>query len=166
MPSTDPGLFDGRLLIEIEAWDWALDVRLSPNAAPIETRFQGGLNYSRPIVVTGRIQAPRGHRGKGIRVWISPFGPELSFDAGLDRLGQLRDRSKDQLEQQLEARLYLPEGALGPALTALATVWRYIHLWTDEELAEVAGVTAFSFSADIPPRLMEWAGAGLSPASA
>lgn len=154
----DPGVFDGRLLVEIEAWDWALDVRLSPDVTPMEHRFQGGINYSRPIIVTGRLRAPELYRGKSVRLWITPFGPELSFDSDLDRVGKFQDRSKDQLEYEFEGSLYLPESALGPTLTSLAAKWKFVHIWTDEQPADVAYVTAFSFSASIPPRVTDWAG--------
>jgi hypothetical protein len=128
----------------------------------LEYRFQGGLNYSRGIEVIGRVRAPDPHRGKLMRIWLSPFGPETAFGTdGLDRVGQFyRDRS-DEIGSDFQASLYLPEQALSPAVTCLSSVWRYLDIWIAEDQGDEAAVTAFSFSATIHPNLKEWAGADL-----
>ena len=38
--TTDPGFFDGRLMVEIGDWDWNLHVRLSSPLTPPEARFE------------------------------------------------------------------------------------------------------------------------------
>jgi hypothetical protein len=54
----DAEFFNGRFMVEIEAWDWPIYVGISPDAIPPEYRFQGGLGYSRGIDITGRLRAP------------------------------------------------------------------------------------------------------------
>jgi hypothetical protein len=158
----DAGFFDGRLMVEIREWDWNLYLALSHPKVPKKYRFQGGLNYSRGVEIIGRVRAPNPHRGKLMRIWLSPFGPETTFGAGgLDRVGQFyRDRT-DEIESDFQANLHLPEDALSPAITCLSSVWRYLDIWIDEYRGDEAAVTAFSFSASIHPKLKEWAGADL-----
>lgn len=159
----DAGFFDGRFMVEIAEWNWAVYVGLSPQTVPVEYRFQGGLNYSRGIEITGRVRAPNLHRGKLMRIWISPFGPEIDFGAdGLDRVGQFYKDRPDAIGSNFQASLHLPEEALSPAITCLSSVWRYLDLWIDHYEGDEAAVTAFSFSANVHPNLAEWAGADLS----
>lgn len=157
--TTDPGFFDGRLMVEIGDWDWNLHVRLSSPLTPPEARFQGGLNYTRGIELIGRIRAPHTHRGMQTRVWISPFGPEIAFGPrGLDDVGRLYWKRDDALGSGLRASLLLPESALAPALTCLSSVWKYLDIWAADDDGAEASVTAFSFCASIHPNLAEWAG--------
>lgn len=90
----DAGFFSGRFMVEIRQWDWNLYLALSHPKVPKKYRFQGGLNYSRGVEIIGRVRAPNPLRGKLMRIWLSPFGPEIKFGAGgLDRVGQFsRDR--------------------------------------------------------------------------
>ena len=156
----DEGFFDGRIMVEIAAWDWALYVGLlNQPSTPVEYQFQGGLNYSRGINITGRIRAPSSHRGELMRIWISPFGPGLDFGAeGLDNVGRFYRSRPDAPRPGLEASLLLPESALPQALTCLSSVWRYLDIWTAEAEGDEAPITAFSFSASIHPNLADWAG--------
>src|SRR4051812_48264554 len=90
----DPGFFDGRLLVEIEAWDGNLHVGLSSDGTPPEYRFQGGLNYTRGFDIQGRIAAPGAYRGRTIRIWLSPFGSDMRFGPdAMDEVGQLHSFS-------------------------------------------------------------------------
>lgn len=157
--TTDPGFFDGRYLIEIMGWDWTLYVGISHPSTPVEHRFQGGLNYSRGIEVAGRVRAPAIHRGKRVRIWVSPFGAETAFGAeGLGDVGRLYTNRADALKSDLQVSLNLPEVALSPALTSLASVWKYLDIWTSDDGQDEADVTAYSFSASIHPNLAGWAG--------
>jgi len=155
----DAAFFNGRFMVEIREWDWNFHLALSHPEVPLEYRFQGGLNYSRGIEVIARVRAPNLHRGKLMRIWLSPFGSETTFGLdGLDRVGQFyRDRS-DEIGSDFQASLHLPEQALSPAITCLSSVWRYLDIWIDEYQGDEAAVTAFSFSATIHPNLKEWAG--------
>lgn len=155
--TTDPGFFDGRYMVEIGEWDWGLHVGLSHDLTPSEYRFQGGLAYTRSIELTARVRAPSSHRGKLMRIWISPFGPEVSFGPdGLDEVGQFYAGTGDG--SHFRVSLHLPESALGPAVTCLSTIWKYLDIWTVGDPKDRGGVTAFSFSASIHPNLIEWAG--------
>ncbi len=156
----DPAFFDGRFMIEIEEWNWALSVGLSHPLTPRRYRFQGGLMYTRGIDLAGRIRAPSLHRGKPIRVWISTFGRKLRFNARGGDVGRLYRDRLGQDSAPFEASLSLPEDALPNALICLGSVWKLLDIWTSTEDAETA-VTAFCFSASIHPNLAEWAGPGL-----
>ncbi|OHB30655.1 MAG: hypothetical protein A2790_23420 [Phenylobacterium sp. RIFCSPHIGHO2_01_FULL_69_31] len=157
--TTDPGFFDGRYMVEITDWNWGLHVGLSHDTTPVEYRFQGGLAYARSIEMAARVRAPSTHRGKLMRIWISPFGPEVSFGSdGLDDVGRFYERSGDAYGSDFELSLHLPESALGPAVTCLSSVWKYLDIWTVDDPKDRASVTAFSFSASIHPNLIDWAG--------
>lgn len=158
----DPGFFDGRFMVEIREWDWNLYLALSNPKVPKKYRFQGGLNYSRGVEIIGRVRAPNPLRGKLMRIWLSPFGPEIKFGAGgLDRVGQFYKDRLEAIGSDFEASLHLPEEALPPTITCLSSVWRYLDIWIGEYEGDEAAVAAFSFSASIHPNLKEWAGADL-----
>ena len=157
--TTDPGFFDGRYMVEIGEWNWGLYVGLSSHLTPIEHRFQGGLGYERSIEIAARVRAPSPHRGKLMRVWISPFGPDVRFGSDdLDEVGQFYERTGDALGSDFRVSLHLPESALGPALTCLSSVWKYLDIWAVDNPKDRGSVTAFSFSASIHPNLIDWAG--------
>ncbi len=152
-----PGFFDGRLLIEIETWDSSLHLGLSPEAIPVEYRFQGGLAYTRGFDITGRVIAPKTCRTKSIRIWISPFGPEAQFGPdGLDEVGQLHVVRPGSGRSDLTATLLVPEAALPFAATSLSSVWKYIHVWTFDEEDDKASISAFSFSSTVHANLDAW----------
>ena len=156
----DPGFFDHRLLVEIESWEPGLHLGVSAERTPAEFRFQGGLDYHRNFDISGRVLAPKEHRGKSIRVWISPFGPEMRFgadeDTEIDEVGRLEFQPEFK-RSDLRASLWLPESSLPYAATCLASCWKFIHLWTFDERDEEAGVRSFSFSAKIHKNLEPWA---------
>jgi hypothetical protein len=158
----DPGFFNGRFMVEIREWDWHFHLSLSHPKVPKTYRFQGGLNYSRGVEIIGRVRAPNPLRGKLMRIWLSPFGPEIKFGAGgIDRVGQFYRDRPDAIGCDFEASLQLPADALPPAITCLSSVWRYLDIWIDKYEGDEASVTAFSFSANIHPNLKDWAGADL-----
>jgi len=153
----DPSFFNGRFMIEIEQWNWALSLGLSHPRAIARQRFQGGLMYTRPIVIEGRIRAPNTYRGAQITVWISTFGRKVRFNA---RGGDVGRFYKDRMGEDgtpFEASLMLPEGALSNALICLGSVWKFLDIWTATDEADSL-VTIYSFSAAIHPNIAEWAG--------
>lgn len=154
--TSDPGFFNGRIMAEIVRWNWSLYVGLSHPSMPRRHRFQGGLMYNRSIVIDARIRAPLPDRGKSIQIWLSPFGPERRFKAGTDDVGRLYADRLDARGPAFEAQLQVPQDALSPAITCLGSVWKFIDVWTSKERPEA--VTAFSFSAEVHPNLVEWAG--------
>lgn len=157
----EPRSFDGRLLIQIDTWEWGLFVGMSPESTPIEYRFQGGLHYTRAIEITGRFRAPDTHRNKRVRVSISPFGPELDFGTpDLADVGMYYESRCSQGGWEHEATLMLPESALQPALTCLGSLWRYVHIWVGDD-QDAARISAFSFSCGVHPNLADWAGGEL-----
>ncbi len=158
----DPSFFNGRFMVEIEQWNWALTVGLSHPRAIASQRFQGGLMYTRPVVVTGRIRAPSPHRGAQISVWISTFGRKVRFNARSGDVGRFyRNRMGDE-GSPFEASLRLPEDALSHALICLSSTWKFLDIWTATNEADSA-VTIYSFSEAIHPNIAEWAGPELDP---
>lgn len=151
----DSGSFDGRFLVEIKAWDGNLHVGLSSEPTPQEHRFQGGLTYVRGFDIDGRIVAPKVHRSRVIRLWLSPFGPELRFSPNeMDEVGRLYFPSPRKPD--LSARLMIPEAALAMTATCLGSVWKYTHIWTFDEDVEQASIKAFSFSSTVHRNLDAW----------
>ena len=161
--TSDPGFFDGRFMVEVVEWNWAVYVGLSNTGTPVKYRFQRGLMYSRTIEITGRVRAPSVHRGKLIQIWISPFGREVRFNARTGEVGQFYSQRLGPQGPDFEVNLELPEEALAPALTCLSSVWKFVDIWTAEKQGEPAKVTAFCFSASIHPNLIDWAGAEAAP---
>lgn len=154
----DPGFFDGRMMIDILAWDWNLRVAISPAAFRPKARFQG-LDYGRDFTITGRVRAPRELRGKTIKVTLSPFGPRVRFGrGGLKEVGRL---TLLPLGGDLDYRvtLMLPEEAIATTATSLASAWKHLDIWTFEEVPQDAMVSSYSFSAEIHPNLLAWANA-------
>lgn len=115
----EPGFFDGRVLVEMLSWDGTLDIGLSPEGVPPEYRFQGGLRYSPGFEIKGRVTAPRIWRDKSIRIWISFFGPEVTFD--LDDpmgVGRLYKYDPPHYGAAFGATLLAPKEAISFAATA------------------------------------------------
>ena len=151
-------------MVEIERWNWALSLGLSHPRAIARQRFQGGLMYTRPIVIAGRVRAPSTHRGTQISVWISTFGRNVRFSRRSGDVGRFyRNRMGDE-EPAFEASLRLPEDALSNALICLGSTWKFLDIWTDTDEADSA-VTSYSFSEAIHPNIAEWAGPELEPPS-
>jgi len=148
----------GRLLIEIKSWDVSLYVGLSPDAMPAEDRFQGGLLYSRGIDIKGFVLAPKTHRTKQVRIWVSPVGPEVVFGHdGRDDVGGFYKHLDPSGGAGFQANLYLPRASFESAIFSLGTIWRYVQIWVDDDQADLSPVTGFSFSADIHDNLVSWA---------
>lgn len=85
----DPSFFDGRLMIDILAWDWSLRIAINPAATGRKVQFQG-LDYGRDFTIQGKIRAPRALRGRTIKVTLSPFGPRVRFGrGGLQHVGRV-----------------------------------------------------------------------------
>src|ERR1700743_1487099 len=81
----DGAFFDGRLMVEIREWNWHFHLALSHPDIRAKYRFQRGLSYSRSIEIFGAVRAPHPDRGKLMRIWLSPFGPKITFGRnGLD----------------------------------------------------------------------------------
>lgn len=160
-PAPDPTLSDGRFLIEIESWVPKLHLGLSPGSTACEDRFQGGLDYIRNVELFGRILAPKAHRGRTIRVWLQPFGPEARFGAdepGGNEVGRLYFHLGAE-DADMSAALMLPEASLSFTVTCLASAWRYVHVWTFNGNDDSARISAFSFSSivhkHLDPRISE-----------
>jgi hypothetical protein len=151
----DPRLFDGRILIDIVAWDWNLRVAVSAPSTRPKSRFQGGLDYGRDFKIQGRIRAPGELRGKTIIVSLSPFGPKVLFGRnGLKEVGRLSAGAPGE-DADFAAILMLPEAAIPSTATSLASMWRHLQLTTFDETGDGARVSAFFFSATIHPNLLD-----------
>jgi hypothetical protein len=147
-----------RFLIEIQSWDWSLHVGLCPTAMPAEQRFQGGLLYTRGLDIEGQVVAPKACRAKSIRIWLSPQGPDIVFGPdGLQDVGRFYCESGRPGKADFEASLFLPESALESTMICLSSIWRYIHIWIDQDNIDPLPVTDFSFSRDVHKNLLAWA---------
>lgn len=147
MPSSNDTQSGDRFLIQISSWDWALQVGMAPESMPKEHRFQGGLLYSRSLDIDGKILAPESHRGRAIRLSFMGFGPDIEFGPeGLQELGQLHEGRNESRGPDFVATAILPQDALPTCATCLASVWGFLHLWTDGNPAERAAITDFAFS--------------------
>lgn len=152
----DPSFFEGRLMIDILAWDWNLRVAINPNAMRPRARFQG-VDYGRDFTIHGRIRAPRELRGKTIKATLSPFGPKVRFGrGGLRQVGGLEVKAAGA-DHEFEVALMLPEEAISTTATSLASVWKHLSIWTFDEDVDSAKVEAYDFAADIHPNLRAWA---------
>ena len=156
--ASDPSFFDGRLLIDILAWDWNLHIAIGDRAT-WPKRPSHGLDYGRDFTIHGHVRAPRELRGKGVKVTLSPFGPKVRFGhGGLRRVGALA-QSPSGSGFDFEAMLMLPEDAIAPTATSLASVWKHLQIRIgDGDLGE-ASIFAYHFHASIHPNLEAWANA-------
>ncbi|MBP8248319.1 MAG: hypothetical protein KAX56_15725 [Phenylobacterium sp.] len=140
-------------MIDILAWDWNL--RLAATTA--ETRSKAGsqaLTYGRDFTIQGRVRAPREHRGKSVKVTLSPFGPKVRFGReGQQHVGELTALPENS-DFDFEAMLMLPEAAIATTATSLASRWKHIQIKTDG-----AKVSAYFLDAAIHPNLEAWANA-------
>lgn len=115
----EPRADDGRLLIQIDTWEWGLFVGMSPESTPVEYRFQGGLLYARGIDITGRIRAPNTHRNKRVRVWISPWEPDRYRPLAVDWLAE---KEAEAAERPLQIMRSAKNAAWAAAIAAFAAV--------------------------------------------
>jgi hypothetical protein len=155
----DPRFFDGRFLFEIVSWDWHYHLGLSTEAMPREYRFQGGLMYGNSFDLECRVVAPAQYRGRRVRTWIMTLGKEVIFSEAdePEDVGNLYFRGPHQPSEELRATLLMPEDATATMATCLASVSKYIHVWTFDPDDNEASVSSYSFSADIHPNIRSWA---------
>jgi hypothetical protein len=164
MPSTarpnaalDPGFFDGRILLEITSWDCTYHLMPSPRGLPKEHRFQGGLSFSHGFELETRVVVPKGYPVDGFRLWLSTFDTEAKFGPKhRQSLGQLVIQDASGVNAPRIGTLYIPEATLATVATCLASVWKYLHVWTFDEDDDGASVSAFCFSRDIHQNLSAW----------
>jgi hypothetical protein len=155
----DPSFFNGRLLIEILAWDWRLHVGLSHKHTPRKYRFQRGLDLVRSIHLEGRILAPQEHRGHDVRVHFSPFGPRMKFGrGGMDRVGWFYLPRSAPEQRGYSASLLLPEADLALLGVALNSRTKYLHLWMFDVDIDQAKVRDYGLSSTISDQVKPWAG--------
>jgi len=155
----DPGFFDGRLLVEIEAWNCGLSVRLSSDLMPRQYRFQGGLDVTRGFDIDGRVRAPGRFKDQRIAVYLQPFGAEAGEE--WDEVGRLYfhpDRAPDK--PPLSGTLLVPETTLTLIAASLSSVWRYLHIWTFDEDQVEASVSSFGFDTKVHRNLETWVAEG------
>jgi hypothetical protein len=147
---------EGRMMIDVLAWNWNLRVAMGPASFSPKVRFRG-LDYGRDFTIHGRLRAPRELRGKTANVTLSPFQPSVRFGRrGLQQLGRLR-LLPPASDFDFEATLMLPEDAIAATASSLASNWRHLDIWTFGEGLEEARISQYAFSADIHPNLRAWA---------
>ena len=155
--ASHPGFFDGRLLIDILAWDWNLRVAVGEPVVTDSKSRSHGLDYGRDFTIHGRLRAPHELRGKTIKVTLTPFGPKVGFGrGGLQHVGAFTTPSEGF---ELEAVLMLPEDAITSTATSLGSRWKYLQIKTDDEGPDGTKASAYFFHARIHPNLEAWANA-------
>lgn len=147
----DSTIRENEFRIEILSWDWNLAVAISSELTPMEQRFQGGLSYVRGFQLWGRVATPEMHRGKTVRIWISPFGPEITFGPDeIDEVGRLRLRPPETHKADWTVSLMLPEDALTQLATCLGTVTKYLFIRIFDSDVYEASIDHYAFSASLP----------------
>jgi hypothetical protein len=141
------------LLVEIDDWEGNFHVGVASPAMPADERHQG-LFYSRGFELDGRILAPGGLLGERLRASSLLIRPDVNLARRAD-VGRLYDLRGDRERNCLAASLILPADGLLPALTGLASRWRYLHIWVQHGAEPEKGITDFSFSRAIPPQLQQ-----------
>lgn len=143
--------FEGRWLVEIEAWNCPMSVRLSSPEMPRKYTFQNGIDLGRDLVIQARVRAPAQHRGQNIYIHMAPIGPEHDE---WDEVGRLYFSRPDN--PRFSATLLIPEATIPLAATCLSSIWRYVHIWTFDADVEEASVSGFSFDTKIHKNLAAW----------
>ena len=147
----DSTIRENEFRIEILSWDWNLAVAISSELTPMEQRFQGGLSYVRGFELWGRVATPEMHRGKTVRIWISPFGPEITFGPDeIDEVGRLRLRPPETHKADWTVSLMLPEDAIAPLATSLGMVSKYLFIRIFDIETNDASIDFYSFSSTLP----------------
>ncbi len=145
-------------MIDILAWNWNLRVATNQPVTRSKAPFPG-LEYGRDFTLHGRVRAPRELRGKGVKVTLSPFGPTVRFGrGGLQDVGELTVLPEGA-EVEIEVVLMLPEEAIAPTATFLASTWKHLQIKTYDEGPGGAKASAYFFQASIHPNLEAWANA-------
>jgi hypothetical protein len=141
----------GQYWIEILSWDWKLAVAISSDLTPKEQRFRGGLSYVRSFLLMGRVVDPQESHGKTVRIWISPFGPDITFGPDeIDEVGRLYLSPPPGNRADWSLSLMLPEDAIAPLATSLGTVSKYLSIWIFDPDALEASIDSYSFSSTLP----------------
>lgn len=78
----------------------------------------------------------------------------MSGSQKLQRVGRLHQREAPD-DSEFDASVILPEDSIPMVMTCLASVWKYIHIWTKSEDDEVL-ITDISFSSEIHENLLPW----------
>jgi hypothetical protein len=157
--ASDPSFFDGRLMIDILAWDWPLRVAIGDHAVTRPKARSHGLDYSRDFAIHGRVRAPRELRGKKMKVTLSPFGPRVRFgQGGLQQVGALAELPSGS-DFDFEAMLMLPEDAIAATATSLALAWKHLQIRVGDGGLGSTSIVAYDFHGSIHPNLEAWANA-------
>ncbi len=157
--ASDPGFFDGRLMIDILGWDWNMRIAIGDHAVARPQGRTHGLEYGRDFTIHGRVRAPRKLRGKEMKVTLSPFGPRVRFgQRGLQQVGALAELPPGS-DFDFEAMLMLPEDAIASTATSLASTWKHLQIRIGNDGPGSTSIVAYDFHARIHPNLEAWANA-------
>lgn len=138
-------------LVRISSWDCGFHVGVATAATPREQRFLGGLIYSRSLDIEGEILAPAIHQGKLLRAsFVAVRSSPESGDEDLYEAGQLYEHLDGSRGADFTAVAILPEDALAPAVTCMASAWAFVELSTTGAPREGAAITDFAFSRNAP----------------
>jgi hypothetical protein len=147
----DGPVLEDEFRIEILSWDWNLAVAISSKLTPVEQRFQGGLSYVRDFELWGRVVEPESYRGKTVRIWIWPFGPDITFGPDeIDEVGRLNLSPPAGNKTDWTVSLMLPVDATASLATCLGTVSKYLFIRIFDARGDEASIDLYSFSATLP----------------
>lgn len=148
MQATSRPIREDEFRIEILSWDWNLAVAISSKLTPSEQRFQGGLSYVRDFQLRGRVVEPEAYGAKTVQVWISPFGPDITFGPDeIDEVGRLYLSAPTGNKADWTMSLMLPEDAVTALAMCLGTVTKYLFIRTFDPDAGEASISHYAFSA-------------------
>jgi len=149
--------FDGRLLIEIEAWEANYGLGMAADDALAEASYLDGLDLSRSFHLQGRVLAPKEVRGRTVRVNIFPLPPELLFVPGETTcVGRLYQKPERPTISDHSMTVWIPEADVNHVGTCLATNWKYLHVWISDPDEIDPDVTTYSFSSTVHRNLEAW----------
>ena len=98
----------------------------------------------------GRVLTPRAQRKSTIRIWITSFGPELTFGAGELREVGYFFFSPPQKKADLAATLPLPQDAISPLCAYLSSASKYLSMAVFDKMAGQAKISSYFFSSTLP----------------
>lgn len=151
------GFFDGRILIEIEAWEANFHLGMAPKYDGAEGNYLGGLTYSRGFDLHGRVLAPKELRGGTIRVHLMPLASELLFIRSTTRyVGRFYFEPENRTISDHQMTLHVPEADMTYLTTGLAMKWKYLNVWVSDDDETESEVSHFGFSSILHPNYEAW----------
>ena len=150
------GFFDGRILVEIEAFDPGFFFGVSPKRTPVKQRHLGHFMFTTGIVVQGRLIAPKAQRGLQAQIWMTPLSPKLLSGHGqYKNVGRFGINPDNPNPAERIGTFYFDETERSYLVTCLAQTWKYLDIWVHGE-DDYQTVDIYSFCSNLHPNLDAW----------